>query len=527
MTDPVAEDSFPKRLIYKLSANVLGVFLSFFQAGMVSRALGPRMYGDYNFLINFFFQLLGFVEMRSSTFLYTSLSRHKTKTSIVAVYSYLAAGISVLILLVPVAAIMFGVETAIWPDQNGFVVILVAAAALVIWYADLFAKVCDALGLTVSLERTRAITRIILFVGIAAALQWNALNIQSYITLQVAAYVLLMIVLGRILSRTSAFAGTSFHPLKIDMRSTLGDVVSFSHPLFVYTLAAFVIEYSDRWVLQRFNGSTEQGLFSLAVNIGLAFNVLVNALHPLVMREFSVAFEQKDSERARRVFDKLIRVSYTISAFFLCYAAVNADGLVRIVGGQSFEGAADVFAIMAFLPILNNYSLLSASALYASHRTRLLRNIGVFMTPLSIAATFFLVGPREYGALNLGAVGLALKLVMLEFLGNNIILYFNCKMLNLHFGRHVVHQIWVAGTFTATAWICRYVASFAAGATAANWLVVMLLGGFIYVGVSLVMFYLAPSMTGIRAADREDALRLLKQAMARPQSAATGNPPIP
>src|SRR5262249_60483452 len=72
----IKEDSFSKRFIYKLSANLVGVLLSFFQAGLVSRALGPRNYGDYNFLINSFNQFIAFLEMRSATFLYTSISRN-------------------------------------------------------------------------------------------------------------------------------------------------------------------------------------------------------------------------------------------------------------------------------------------------------------------------------------------------------------------------------------------------------------------------------------------------------------------
>src|SRR5437899_12980641 len=107
-------------------------------------------------------------------------------------------------------------------------------------------------------------------------------------------------------------------------------------------------------------------------------------------------------ERARNIFAKLIPTSYAISAFFLCYAGVNADGCVRIVGGHSFNDAAGVFAIMAFLPIIHNYSMLSGSALYAAHKTTLLRNIGLVTTPLSIATTSLLVGPKEYGGLNLG-----------------------------------------------------------------------------------------------------------------------------
>jgi O-antigen/teichoic acid export membrane protein len=368
------------------------------------------------------------------------------------------------------------------------------------------------------------ISRILLFIAVVLAMRWALLNFRSYLALQLIANTLLVLTLVVVLRRTGVFARQTFHPLKVEMRSTFGDLFSYSHPLFVYTLVGFAGSYADRWLLQRFHGSIEQGLFSLALNIGLAFNVLINALHPLVMREFSVAFEQQDMQRARNVFTKLILASYTVSAFFLCYAAVNAEAFVRIVGGESFQDAAGVFAIMAFLPIIHNYSMLSGSALYASNKTKLIRNIGLITIPLGVAGTFLLVGPSDYGALNLGAIGLAVKLVALEFIGNNIVLYFNCRMLGLHFGKHLLHQVSVVALLIAAAYLSRQSAYLILGGTATDWLGVMLLGGIIYVGISGLMFYLSPSLTGV---DKREALAFLKQAVQKSQASVNATPTIP
>ena len=512
MPEAATVTSFPKRFIYKLSTNIVGVLLSFFEAGLVSRALGPRTYGDYNFLVNFFNQFVAFLEMRSATFLYTSFSKNRAQTTIVAVYFYVAVAISAVTLLVPLAAIAAGAGNAVWPGQNAALIVLIAVVVLTLWYADVFAKICDAIGVTVSLEKVRVTTAIALFGAIALAMYWNLLNIYSYLSLQFIATVLLIAALCFVIRRTRAFDTQPLHPRKIGMRSALQDLFLYSHPLFIYTLLGLAGDYADRWMLQRFRGSTEQGMFSLALNISLAFNILINALHPLVMREFSVAFEQNNLQRARNVFTKLITASYTVSAFFLCYAAVNADGCVRIVGGRSFNGAAAVFTIMAFLPIIHNYSMLSGSALYAAHKTALIRNIGLIMTPLSVGATFLLVGPKEYGALNLGAIGLAIKLVTLEFIGSNIILYFNCRMLDLDFWKQLFHQVFVVGVLTAAAFLCKAGALYVVGSATSNWLPVMVVGGLVYVAASLLMFYFTPSLVGI---DRREALAFLKAAMSK------------
>ena len=179
---------------------------------------------------------------------------------------------------------------------------------------------------------------------------------------------------------------------------------------------------------------------------------------------------------------------------------------------------------MAFLPILHNYSMLSGSVLYAAHKTKLLRNIGLIITPLSIAATFFLIGPREYGALNLGAVGLAVKMVAVEFIGNAIVLYFNSRMLALNFWRYLLHQVFVVVVLTAAAFAGKQGALYILGATAGNWLLVMVVGGLLYTAVSLLIFNSAPSLVGV---DKREALAFLRDAMAKSQSSLTRNPSIP
>src|SRR5215831_18353752 len=232
----IKEDSFPKRFIYKFGANLVGVMLSFFQAGLVSRGLGPRNYGDYNFLINSFNQFIAFLEMRSATFLYTSISRNRAKTNIAAVYFYVALAISCVTVLLPLIAITLGMQNAIWPGQDALVIVLVSLVAMVVWYTDIVAKICDALAVTVSLETARALNRILLFTSIALSMRWSVLNIYSYLSLKFISNVLLIAVLGLALRRTKAFEGQSLHPVKIEMRSTLGNVFAYSSPLFVYTL---------------------------------------------------------------------------------------------------------------------------------------------------------------------------------------------------------------------------------------------------------------------------------------------------
>ncbi|MDQ3001278.1 MAG: hypothetical protein M3Y08_08465, partial [Fibrobacterota bacterium] len=246
--------------------------------------------------------------------------------------------------------------------------------------------------------------------------------------------------------------------------------------------------------------------------IGLAFNAFINAMQPLIMREFSIAFSEKNVPKAAEVFRKLIPAAYTLTAFFLCFASVNSEAIVRAVGGKSFGDAAAVFAIMALLPVIQNYSMLSGSVLYASNKTRLIRNIGIVMVPLGIAATYFLIAPGSLGGLGQGAVGLAAKTVALEFIGNNIILFYNSRILSLKFHRYFLHQIYVVVLFLAVAFTCKWAFGHLALAGPYDWLWRTVMGGIIYVILCLGLIYSAPALFGI---DKRQILDLLGKQLAR------------
>lgn len=511
--------SLTRRFAYKVGANVVGVLLAFFQASIVSRALGPRDYGNYSFLINFFNQFVAFLDMRSSTWLYTSVAGKRDRQRLVRFYAWIAAAISLVAIVTPLLAVALNQTALLWPGQREGVVIVVSLLALTFWYSDLLAKLCDAAGLTVSLEKVRVINSILFFAVLLGLMRWSVVNLTSYLAFQFVTNIALAGALALLLRRKRAFTTESAEAVAGDKWQHLRDVTAYSHPLFVFTLVGLAATYADRWLLQTFGGSIQQGWFSLSLNIGLAFNVFVNALHPLLMREFAVAFEKGDREGAAQVFRRLIPVSYTVSAFLLSFAAVHADRCVRIVGGESYSGAAATFAVLAFSPVIYNYSMLSGSVMYAANRTRLLRNIGLVTAPLSIITTFFMIAPHQYGGLALGAFGLAIKMVGMEFIGNNIVLFFNCRLLGLRFERYLFHQIASVALLAGTAFACRLLADALLG----EWLPAMIVGGVLYLLAGAFLFAFVPRIAGVR---KEEAVALLREAMARASVPWVRRPPV-
>ena len=162
---------------------------------------------------------------------------------------------------------------------------------------------------------------------------------------------------------------------------------------------------------------------------------------PLITREFAIAFDKENIPEMARLFRRYIPMLYAIAAYFACFIAVEASKVTYIIGGEKFQHATLAVMIMAFYPIHQTYGQLSGSIFYATGQTRLYRNIGVTFMILGLPVTYFLIAPVKMMGLNAGAAGLAIKMVALQFIGVNVQLFFNARLLDLRFWRYLGHQI--------------------------------------------------------------------------------------
>ena len=80
----MSTDSLKKRYFAKLSANFAGFAMSLVTEAIVPRGLGPRAYGNFSFLSNFFTQVVGMLDMGTSTCFYTKLSRRQQEFGLVS-----------------------------------------------------------------------------------------------------------------------------------------------------------------------------------------------------------------------------------------------------------------------------------------------------------------------------------------------------------------------------------------------------------------------------------------------------------
>lgn len=438
----MAEDSLNKRYLYKLFTNLSGMAIGLVTQAIIPRGLGPRAYGDFNFLTNFFAQVVGFLDMGTSIGFYTKLSQRPKESPLIKFYGYFVGAVAVVTALFVAGARVTRVYPRIWPEQQLSYVYMAAVFAMVAWVMQILEKISDASGLTVSSEKAKVMQRLLGLVLILLLFVGGRLTLTNFFYYN---YFILLVLGGSfawiIKHHADPFAAAPPVGSTGSMGQYLGEFYRFSHPLFVYSLIGLITGLFDRWYLQIQGGSVQQGYFGLAYQIGAVCFLFSGAMTPLLTREFSIAFSHKDLSKMGHLFQRYIPFFYSVVAFFSCFIVAQADKVLYLFAGANFKEGVIPVTIMAFYPIHQTYGQLSGSVFYASNQTGLYRNVGVVFMLLGVPLTYMLLAPKGRLGFGMGATGLATKMVIMQFIGVNAMLYFNTKLLHLRFSRFMAHQL--------------------------------------------------------------------------------------
>ena len=491
--------SLKRRYAAKLSANLVGLGINLVTQAIIPRGLGPKAYGDFSFLSNFFTQIAGFLDMGTSIGFYTKLSQRQHDFGLVSFYLSFTGIISFLLIMFVGCIHVTGTYVTLLPDQNLFYIYLAAVWGIITWLVQVLNKMADAYGVTVSTEIARIIQKGLGLVLILVLFFLSQLNLTHFFFYHY--FILIFLALAFIW-----VMGRSGHSLRRSWRLTLDQIrayakefYNYSHPLFVYALVGLIVGILDRWMLQRFAGSVEQGFYGLSYQIGAVCFLFTSAMTPLITREFAISFGEKDLREMARLFRRYIPMLYAIAAYFACFIAVQADKVTFIMGGGKFQHAALAVMIMAFYPIHQTYGQLSGSVFYAIGQTALYRNIGITFMLIGLPVTYFLIAPGHMLGLNAGATGLAIKMVTLQFIGVNVQLYFNARLLKLRFWRYVGHQIVVVSCLLGIAAISVFAVDKGLGLH--DRVPGFLLAGVLYTFMVVVIGYVQPIFFGLQRQD--------------------------
>ena len=94
------------------------------------------------------------------------------------------------------------------------------------------------------------------------------------------------------------------------------DFIHYVKPLLVISLIIFFSTIFDRWLIQKFYGSKEQGYFVFASKLGDFLFILSSSIIPLLQREFAVEIKNRNFDKVKEIYKIYSQLLFSISVFF-------------------------------------------------------------------------------------------------------------------------------------------------------------------------------------------------------------------
>lgn len=476
-------------------ANAVRSLLNFATGLVVARALGPERYGDVIFLLGSFEAIRQAVSMGTDSAFFTFISRRERGSGFISAYwgwQLLQFTLTVAAVAVLMPAKWFEL---IWLGQDRGIVLLACAAVFCqsqAWQAAM--QIGEARRLTVRVQAINMAVAMAHFALVATVAWVGGLSVWLLLSFLIAEYLLALSAAYFLLR--SRDADTSRQSRQWQLREWVSEYAVYCAPLFFYFIGSFLFEFSNKWLLQHFGGAQQQAMFAVASQFSAACLLATTSMVRILWKEAAELHQQGDHAELQRLYEKTSRMLYgfaaVIGGFLWPWSAI----IVATVLGENYREAWIPLAIMFLYPMHQALGQVMQTLFLALGNTVSYFWIGMAFMVVSVPITYLVLAPASAGAgMGLGALGMALKTLILNAIFVNVYIWYLCRkqQWQLNLGYQAVVLAWSAFAGGSTYWLVTHLPITAALPVAAQ----VLLGGLIYGLLQLGFLFRLPGLFGI------------------------------
>jgi O-antigen/teichoic acid export membrane protein len=481
------------RFMASLLANTIKMGLGFFTGLIVARGLGAANYGNYSFLLGSFTSITALLDMGTSSAFYTFLSQRKHSLRFYVYYiSWLV--IQFIFILILIAFIFPQAwRNKIWLGLPKNIIILSFLASFMV--AKIWPTVMqtgEAIRATVVVQLGNVLLALFYFCIVLTMIFLNYFTISNLFVALTLTNLLFSLILAKKLKKD----------LIVEAEDGFSDVFdkykSYCGPLAIYGLVGFAYSFADVWLLQKFGGAVEQGLYSVGYRFGAVCLIATTSILRIFWKEIAEANESGDTERLYYLYVKTSRSLCFVSAFGACFLIPFSKELLTLLGSE-YKSGYICLAIMFIYPVYQSFGQINGSYFHATAQTHLHSTIGIIMMTVSVPVTYFVLAPSSnmIPGLGLGSMGLALKMVILAVVTVNISRFFICTRSNWSFD--FLSQFIVIGLLLAASFVTKFFLIWVWHVldTPFSGMLTMIFCVPIYILIAGVIIYLFPKLGGL------------------------------
>ncbi len=416
---PGHEGEFAARPLVRFGAtfvsNVLRAGISFVTALLVARGLGAKQYGDLSFLLGTFAGLLQALDSGTTPAFFTLLSSRPRRPLFFVLYAAWTIGVQFGVTLLILAVIMpQSLVTRIWIGHERTAILLAFTASFVtsqIW--GTVVQMGEAARKTIIVQGATAAQALLHLVVILVALRWHWLSIKFILTLLIAEYIALALVVAPRLIKFNVARDA-------EVKESAGEIIRqfavYCAPLLLYSVVTCVYAIADRWLLQRYGGSAQQGFFAVGQQFATIGLLATTSIVSVFWKEVAEANARGNLERVRQLYRQVRRLLYFGAAAISCGLIPYSREILHWTVGHDYEAGAFCLALMLLYPIHQALGYVQGTFYLAVGDTKRYTLAGIIMMIVSIPVTYLMVAPPSAHppGFALGATGVAVKMVVLQ-----------------------------------------------------------------------------------------------------------------
>lgn len=483
------------RFAATLLANIVRTVLSFVAGIVIARALGVSDYGDLNFLLGSFAAINLVLDLGSSPAFYTLVARRKRGWTFFGVYIAWTFGVQFFGTLLILAIVLpSSLVQRIWLGHGRAEILLAFAVSFALtqmW--TMVSQLGEAVRKTIVVQAAAVAQAAAHLLLIVVLIELHILSVRTILWLLIIEYVIVALVVGPRMLR----ANLSSEDPQENWRSVLSEFVVYCRPLVIYGVVGFLYQFADRWLLQRFGGSKQQGFFSIGQQFATVSLMATTSILNVMWKE--VADGQADAGRTRALYVSIRRGLYFLAAWLSCLFIPYTHELLHITVGDQYQGAALATSLMLLYPIHQSLGQIQGTYLMATGNTRTHAAIGMFSMLLSIPLTYFVTAPATAAVpgLALGATGIVIKMVAVQLLtvGVQTIALSRIGAGRRDFG----YQFGLLASLLGFSFLCRIVAAKTVAAVGFGTSAAALFGGgaILYLVMTALVIVRMPDIAGL------------------------------
>ncbi len=412
------------RLAVSVGSNAFRALISFATGLLIARALNPDGYGDLMFLLGSFVAIRSLMDLGSSNAFFTFLSqRARGRRFYLLYFSWLAlqfaATLALLWLIIP-----SGLFEKIWLGHNREVVMLAFVAAFMqqqLW--QMVGQIGEAMRKTIKIQMMSLAVALLYFMIILSLSVYGRLSMEKVLFILAGQYALAAVLAYLFLKEDRAVTPIE----EKSVSEILWDYWKYCKPLVALALVSFAYDFADKWMLQRFGGAAQQGYFQIASQFAAVSLLATASILNVFWKEIADAWEKQDRARVAMLYRKVSRGLVMLGAIATGLLLPWAEQIVNVFLGAAYTNAWPVLAIMLIYPIYQSMGQIGGTMFLASGQTHRYTFISIAVMLFSIPVSYLVQAPASSSwipGLELGAFGMACKMVMIGIVSVNIQAWF-------------------------------------------------------------------------------------------------------